>query len=221
MLEPVGLPAEVAVHLHLAAGHGGAGLVGAERPQHVGDPFPRAGAGEGQRASVEHLGLLVVEQAPEHGFDRLGRQFLPAEGLEQGLDPVPAVRIAVAGMMIQQLPGAGGDPDGWNRIEALFETLGGDELAAEPVETVLWRLFHDEDATVLDRRPLAFACSCSRERVADMLRSLGPDEARAAMAGGQVEVHCDFCGQAYRFEHEEVEDLFRLGALGPGTETNQ
>ena len=36
----------------------------------------------------------------------------------------------VAGMMIQQLPGAGGDPDGWNRIEALFETLGGDELAA-------------------------------------------------------------------------------------------
>ena len=127
----------------------------------------------------------------------------------------------VAGMMIQQLPGAGGDPDGWNRIEALFETLGGDELAAEPVETVLWRLFHDEDATVLDRRPLAFACSCSRERVADMLRSLGPDEARAAMAGGQVEVHCDFCGQAYRFEHDEIEGLFTLGAVGPGTETNQ
>ena len=127
----------------------------------------------------------------------------------------------VAGMMIQQLPGAGGDPDGWNRIEALFETLGGDELAAEPVETVLWRLFHDEEATVLDRRPLAFACSCSRERVADMLRSLGPDEARAAMAGGQVEVHCDFCGQAYRFEHDEIEGLFTLGAVGPGTETNQ
>ena len=127
----------------------------------------------------------------------------------------------VAGMMIQQLPGAGGDPDGWNRIEALFDTLGGDELAAEPVETVLWRLFHDEEAKVLDRRPLAFACSCSRERVADMLRSLGPDEARAAMAGGQVEVHCDFCGQAYRFEHDEIEGLFTLGAVGPGTETNQ
>ena len=127
----------------------------------------------------------------------------------------------VAGMMIQQLPGAGGDPDGWNRIEALFETLGGDELAAEPVETVLWRLFHDEEAKVLDRRPLAFACSCSRERVADMLRSLGPDEARAAMAGGQVEVHCDFCGQAYRFDPGEIEALFALGPVGPGPETNQ
>ena len=86
---------------------------------------------------------------------------------------------------------------------------------------MLWRLFHDEEAKVLDRRPLAFACSCSRERVADMLRSLGPDEARAAMAGGQVEVHCDFCGQAYRFEHDEIEGLFTLGAVGPGTETNQ
>ena len=127
----------------------------------------------------------------------------------------------VAGMMIQQLPGGHGDPDGWTRSEALFETLGGDELAAEPVETVLWRLFHDEGVSVLDRRPLSFACSCSRERVADMLRSLGPDEAQAAMAGGRVEVHCDFCGQAYRFDPGEIEALFALGPVGPGPETNQ
>lgn len=130
----------------------------------------------------------------------------------------------VAGMMIQQLPGSAGraaDPDGWNRCEALFETLGGEELAREPVETLLWRLFHDEDVRVLDRRPLSFACSCSRERVAEMLRTLGPDETRAALDGGRVEVHCDFCGQGYRFEAAEIETLFSLGPTAPGPETIQ
>ncbi len=128
----------------------------------------------------------------------------------------------IAGMMLQQLPGGRtGDPDGWTRCEALFETLGGEELAAEPVKTVLWRLFHDETVKVLDRRPLAFACSCSRERVADMLRTLGPAEARAAIDGGRVEVHCDFCGQGYRFEAGEIEDLFSLGPTAPGPETLQ
>jgi molecular chaperone Hsp33 len=127
----------------------------------------------------------------------------------------------VAGLMIQQLPGGHGDEDGWTRCEALFETLGLDELAALPVETLLWRLFHDEGVRVLDRRPLSFACSCSRERVADMLRSLGPDESRAALDGDRVEVHCDFCGQGYRFEAGQIEALFRQGPTAPGTETLQ
>jgi molecular chaperone Hsp33 len=114
-----------------------------------------------------------------------------------------------------------GDPDAWTRCEALLETLGGDELAAEPVQTVLWRLFHEEDVRILDRRPLAFACSCSRERVADMLRTLGPDEARAALDGGRVEVHCDFCGQGYQFGPKEIETLFSLGPTVPGPDTLQ
>jgi molecular chaperone Hsp33 len=128
----------------------------------------------------------------------------------------------IAGLMLQQLPGGRqGDPDGWTRCEALFETLGADELASEPVETVLWRLFHDEGIRVLDRRPLAFGCSCSRERVADMLRTLGPDEAQAALDGGRVEVHCDFCGKGYRFDAPEVAALFSLPPAAPGPDTNQ
>lgn len=121
-----------------------------------------------------------------------------------------------AGLMLQQLPGGHGDADGWGRIQALFETLGAAELADTPVETLLWRLFHEEEAKVLDRRPLAFACSCSRERVADMLRSLGPDEARASLREGVAKVHCDFCGEGYRFEAEQIEALFSKGPTAPG-----
>lgn len=172
----------------------------------------------GASETTRYQGLIGLEadslaEAFEHYFQQ--SEQLPTRMLLWGQGE------RVAAMMIQQLPGGHGDPDGWTRAEALFETLGGEELAAEPVETVLWRLFHDEGVRVLDRRPLAFACSCSRERVADMLRSLGPDEARASTRDGHVEVHCDFCGKGYRFEAEELDALFSLAPTAPGPETNQ
>jgi molecular chaperone Hsp33 len=126
-----------------------------------------------------------------------------------------------AGLMLQKLPGAEGDSDGWDRCNALFETLGGQELAEQPVETLLHRLFHEEGVKLLDRRALSFACSCSRERVSDMLRSLGPDEARGALADGVAEIHCDFCGQGYRFDAEQIEALFSLPPTAPGSDRLQ
>lgn len=126
-----------------------------------------------------------------------------------------------AGLMLQQLPGGHGDADGWDRVNALFETLPGQELATTPVDTLLWRLFHEEEVRVLGSTPLRFACSCSRERVSDMLRSLGLDEARAALQEGVAEVHCDFCGQGYRFEPEQIEALFSKTPNAPGTERLQ
>ena len=121
-----------------------------------------------------------------------------------------------AGLMLQQLPGGHGDADGWDRVNALFETLPGQELATTPVDTLLWRLFHEEEVRVLGSTPLRFAGSCSRERVSDMLRSLGLDEARAALQEGVAEVHCDFCGQGYRFEPEQIEALFSPKPTAPG-----
>ena len=113
-----------------------------------------------------------------------------------------------AGLMLQKLPGDEGDDDGWNRAGLLFDTLRPDELLQWPVETLLARLFPEEDIRLLGERPLRFACSCSRERVAAMLESLGPGEARAAVIDGSAEIHCEFCGQAYRFAPEEIEALF-------------
>jgi molecular chaperone Hsp33 len=127
-----------------------------------------------------------------------------------------------AALMIQQLPEGHGDPDGWARSSALFETLGADELLATPDETLLFRLFHEDGVRLLGRRPLRFACSCSRERVEDTLRSLGLEESLAAARDGEAEVHCDFCGQAYRFSEPQIYSLFSAGgANAPGSERLQ
>ena len=115
-----------------------------------------------------------------------------------------------AGLMLQKLPDDGGDEDGWPRANALFDTLSPQEVLAWPCDLLLQRLFHEDQPALLGERPLAFACSCSRERVASMLESLGREEAEAAAAaaGGQAEVRCEFCGRVYCFEPAEIDELF-------------
>lgn len=119
-----------------------------------------------------------------------------------------------AGLMLQKLPGDEGDRDGWNRAGALFDTLDPAELLGTPADELLHRLFHQDDVTLLAKRPLHFACSCSRERVAAMLHSLGGIEARAAVVDGQAEVRCEFCGQRYLFSPAEIKELFTLPPVG-------
>ena len=119
-----------------------------------------------------------------------------------------ADRGRAGGLMLQKLPGDEGDDDGWNRVGALFDTLAEAELLATPVPVLLHRLFHEESPQVLTERPVRFGCSCSRERVASMLQSLGQEEAVAALADGVADVRCEFCGQQYRFTPPQIEELF-------------
>ncbi len=119
-----------------------------------------------------------------------------------------------AGLLLQKLPGAEGDEDGFRRASALFDTLGREELLALPPAEVVHRLFHEETPQLLGEKPLAFACSCSRERVEAMLVSLGSAEAAAAVdAGdGEARVTCEFCGQDYRFDAAQMATLFAQAA---------
>lgn len=132
-----------------------------------------------------------------------------------------------AGLMLQQLPGTdaarGGDgksrdDEGWTRVEALFGTLGPAELLAGPDTDLLWRLFHEDGVRLLSEQPLRFACSCSQARVEDMLRGLGESEATAALQDGVVEVHCEFCGKAYRLDAVDVQTLFAVERSGTAPE---
>ncbi len=128
-----------------------------------------------------------------------------------------------AGLLLQKLPGDEGDADGWDRVSALFETLGKQELLDTPAQTLLHRLFHEEKPELLGERPLRFACSCSRERVEGMLQSLGEEEARAAAEPtGAVEIRCEFCGREYHFPLTELDIMFQdAGVASPAPERLQ
>jgi len=115
----------------------------------------------------------------------------------------------VAGMLIQQLPQKHCKPEDWRRAQMLFDTLRPEELFDLAPEDILYRLFHEESVRVLETKPLCFACSCNRERVENALISLGRTEIEETLADtGDITVHCDFCGQAYRFTAEQGLSLF-------------
>ena len=125
-------------------------------------------------------------------------------------------------LMLQQLPEGHRDLDGWARASALFDTLAPAELLGLPSQTLLFNLFHEDEVRLLGERPLAFGCSCSRTRVAEVLRSLDLAETQASAQDGVTEVHCDFCGQGYRFSQDEVLALFQAaGPNAPGSERIQ
>ena len=101
----------------------------------------------------------------------------------------------------------------YNRISILASSLTRDELLTLDVETILRRLFGEEK--LLRFEPQAgllgphFACTCGRDRVAQMIRGLGVEEAEEILAErGDIEVGCDFCGKQYRFDAVDAAQIF-------------
>ena len=116
-----------------------------------------------------------------------------------------------SGMLLQRLPGDISDEnhEDWERAVALATTITGKELLELPSKEVLHRLFHEEDLRLFDREPLSFRCSCSRERVGGMLKSLGIDQVHDILNEEEViEVGCEFCNQKYSFDKIDAEQLF-------------
>ena len=117
-----------------------------------------------------------------------------------------------AGLMIQRLPEAGGKPapdadrDIWSRVGHLTATLGRGELLESPTGDTLRRLFGDDTLRLFETVSVRFACRCSRDRVAGLIRMVGTDEVRQALAERDaIEVTCEFCGQRYDVSRAEAE----------------
>lgn len=108
--------------------------------------------------------------------------------------------------------------DAWQRVQLLGDTLKPEELQTLSDRNLLRRLFAEDDVRLFESAPVFFRCRCSRERVTGMLRSLGADEVRSVLAEqGHVEVRCDFCNRAYRFDAVDVEQLFSQGPTASDT----
>jgi len=159
----------------------------------------------------------------------LEHYMLQSEQLDTTLVLAADDRVA-AGVLIQRLPMQGennlagsmvaqenedqiGVNEDYNRIAILASSLKREELLTLDVDTILHRLFWEEQITRFE--PLQgdtaprFSCACSRERVGKMIVALGRDEAAGILAERpDIEVACEFCGVQYRFDPVDAAQLF-------------
>ena len=180
-----------------------------------------------------YQGVVPLSDAQHRPIESLAgmleHYMLQSEQLDTRL-VLAADEHTAAGLLIQRLPATGeanlsgtaatqadedevGRNEDYNRIALLAASLKREELLGLDADTILHRLFWQEkllrllpsEGTWTPR----FACSCSRERVAGMLQSLGAQEVEDTLAEqGRIEVACDFCGMHYHFDAVDAAQLF-------------
>lgn len=127
----------------------------------------------------------------------------------------------VSGMLVQRLPGEGGkqsiDPAAleaaWMKADHAMAALIRTDLLEGDTESRLVKMFGADEVRLFGGQDVIFQCRCSRERVANVLRSLGAEEVRSVIAEqGACTVTCEFCQKPYKFDAIDVEQLFNDSA---------
>lgn len=124
-------------------------------------------------------------------------------------------KAGAAGILLQVLPAQDPNPDDFTHLATLTETIKTEELLGLPANDVLWRLYHQEEVTVFDPQQVSFHCTCSQERCAEALRTLPEEEVDQIIAGdGQIDMHCDYCGNHYIFDAVDIAAVRNDSAAG-------
>ena len=139
------------------------------------------------------------------------------------------IRIAVTsdngtytagGLLLQHLPeGEDGrerlhtrlDHPEWEHVAILGGTIADIELidATLPMETIVWRLFNEEDEVrLLSGAALIRGCRCDLAHIRHVLSSFPQDE-RIAMADGDgtIGVDCAFCSKIFPVDAQGLDDI--------------
>ncbi|HEX4636318.1 MAG TPA: Hsp33 family molecular chaperone HslO [Rhizomicrobium sp.] len=118
-------------------------------------------------------------------------------------DPVPHWRAG--GLMLQMTPesasrGQETTSDDWDRLSLLLNTVEDVELVDTSLkpETLLWRLFHEEEVRVAPPERVIFRCDCDAARVTQVLKRYTPQEREGlADPDGVIRARCEFCGKTH------------------------
>ena len=121
------------------------------------------------------------------------------------------------GLLVQKLTREGGrvttseaalEEEDWTRARALAETVEDHELLDPmlPPDRLLYRLFHEEQVRAYRAIPLESYCSCSRERVDELLRRFSAEDLAEMVVDGEVRVTCEFCNSRYHFDPASFAD---------------
>ena len=117
---------------------------------------------------------------------------------------------AAGGFFIQALPGV--EDDVLTKVEENILRLAPvSQLVKEYgcAKSILEKVFAGLSVRFYEEQELAFRCQCSKERIRNVLISLGATEIRELIKEGQAEMTCHFCGNIYNITKVELEDILQ------------
>ncbi len=113
------------------------------------------------------------------------------------------------GVLIQLLP---------NADEGIIDILEQNAAKLPPLTTMLKSMTPEEvlaeflkgiEYDVFDKMDCEYLCTCSRERTANALMSLGKKELEEMIADGGAELSCQFCDKKYKFSASDLRELVK------------
>lgn len=117
--------------------------------------------------------------------------------------------LASGGFILQLLPGT--DEETITRIENRLKEIPPVSKLIEKgltPEELLNEILGEENVKILEKMPVSFECTCSKERFATSIISLGRDEIQDMIdTDGEAEAQCHFCNEKYHYSKEELEAL--------------
>lgn len=198
-----------ALNLRGFAGFGGDIPVGGGLPELVGDGILQLTL---DVAGLEHPYQSMVPLEGDSIAATFEHYLMQSEQQPAGLW-LACDEGAAAALFLQKLPGADArDADGWSRMHQLAQTVKAEELLQLDPETLLGRLFAEENVRLYEARPVTHHFPPDRDKIIAMLRSLGEDEVRHIYdEHGELVVRDDLSNHEYRFEADEIDELFASG----------
>jgi molecular chaperone Hsp33 len=116
--------------------------------------------------------------------------------------------IKAGGLLLQPLPGC--EEKTIEQLELrspMFAEISR-ELNAAPKEELAEGWFRGMDLRLLDRTPLRYHCTCSRERMEKALLAIGQKDLQSIIDDDQgAELGCHFCRKTYFFTTEQLKAL--------------
>lgn len=117
--------------------------------------------------------------------------------------------LAAGGYIIQLLPGIL-DEDITKIENALAKVEPVSTLIAKGMspEEIMYEILSDFDMQILDKVDLKFECDCSREKIENVIISLGKKEINDIIEeDGKAEVVCQYCNKKYQFNKEDLNKI--------------
>ena len=97
----------------------------------------------------------------------------------------------------------------FTHLEALSDTIKREELLELDANTVLTRLYHEDNPRAFDPQAITFKCGCSREKTITALVNVGQQALLDDVAeNGAVNISCHYCLKEYAFDEQDIKNIF-------------